>query len=166
MIALISAGHEPIAPASPAPFDAERIGLARHIDGLEQKAGRVLGARQRVVHQAGADELSRRWLINRVFHQRLADALHRATMHLAVEHDRIERHAEVVHHDIVDDLESRRCRDRSRLRRCACHSDMSAARRVHTSAVRDCRVMHALRDLRTRSRDQCRRPAPRRLRFP
>ena len=48
-------------------------------------------------------------VVDRVLHQRLADALHRAAMHLAGEQQRIERHAEIVDHHIVDDATSRRC---------------------------------------------------------
>ena len=39
-----------------------------------------------------------------LFHQRLADALHRAAMHLAGEQQRIERGAEIVDDDVADDL--------------------------------------------------------------
>ena len=42
-------------------------------------------------------------VVDGVFHQRLADALHRAAMHLAREQQRIERGAEIVDHDVVDD---------------------------------------------------------------
>ena len=44
-------------------------------------------------------------LVDRLLHQRLADALHRAAMDLAGEQQRIERHAEIVDDDVVDDLD-------------------------------------------------------------
>ena len=62
-----------------------------------------LGARQRIVHQARGHELAGVGVVDRLLHQRLADALHRAAMHLACEQQRIERHAEIVDHDVVDD---------------------------------------------------------------
>ena len=43
--------------------------------------------------------------VDRLLHQRLADALHRAAMDLAGEQQRIERHAEIVDDDVVDDLD-------------------------------------------------------------
>ena len=43
--------------------------------------------------------------VDHLLHQRLADALHRAAMHLAGEQQRIERHAEIVDDDVVDDLD-------------------------------------------------------------
>ena len=45
----------------------------------------------------------RRWIVDRVFHQGLADALHRTAMHLARKQQRIERGAEVIDNDVIDD---------------------------------------------------------------
>ena len=44
-----------------------------------------------------------RRIIDGALHQRLADALHRAAMHLAGEQQRIERGAEIIDHDVVQD---------------------------------------------------------------
>ena len=42
-------------------------------------------------------------LVDRLLHQGLADPLHRAAMNLAGEQQRIERHAEIVDDDVIDD---------------------------------------------------------------
>ena len=101
MTAFITAGQEPIAPASPAPFDAERIGLARHVARLEIEIRHVGGARHRVVHEARGQQLAGGLVVDGVLHQRLADALHHAAMHLAREQQRIERGAEIVDDDVA-----------------------------------------------------------------
>ena len=43
-------------------------------------------------------------IVDRVFHQRLADALHRAAMHLARKQQRIKRGAEVIDNDVTHDV--------------------------------------------------------------
>ena len=107
-------------------------------------------------------------IVDGVFHQRLADALHGAAVHLAGEQQRIERGAEIVDHDVVQD------RGRAGVGIDLDFRDMRAVRecrRLGTELVR--RAQHsraspsdARPDRRTRSRGRCRRPAPCRRRFP
>src|SRR5579871_4428850 len=91
-------------------LDPERIGLARHVVGLEMERGAVGSARQRVIHVSPGDELAVGRAIDHLFHQRLADALHHAAMHLACEQQRIERDAEIVDDDVVDHPDDTGCR--------------------------------------------------------
>ena len=58
MIAFITAGHEPIAPASPAPFTPSGLVVHGTLCVSKVKGGHVVGARQRVVHQRAGDELA------------------------------------------------------------------------------------------------------------
>ncbi len=49
-------------------------------------------------------------IVDRLLHQRLADALHGAAVDLARQHQRIERHSEIIDDDVVDDTDHARCR--------------------------------------------------------
>ena len=57
-------------------------------------------------------------VVDRVLHQRLADALDHAAVDLARDQHRVQHHAEVVDRGVADDLGRRRSRGRSRPRRC------------------------------------------------
>ena len=100
----MTAGQEPMAPASPAPLTPSGLFLHGTLRVSKTKIRHVARARQRIIHEARGQELAGVAVVNRLLHQRLADALHRAAMHLAGEHQRIERDAEIVDDDVIDDL--------------------------------------------------------------
>jgi len=85
---------------------AERIGLAWNVACLEHEVRRIACARHRIVHEAGAEQLTGDRIVGRAFHQRLPDALNRPAMHLAGEQQRVERGAEIVNDDVIEN----RCR--------------------------------------------------------
>ena len=142
----------------------------------------IVGARQAVVHSVAVSS----WpvlAVDRALHQRLADALRDAAMHLACEQQRVQGEAEIVDDRVAHDVRRRRCRDRSRPRRHACRSDRSpaAARRIRSPSCRSAGRRRQRRDVgvgdrpvgarrsgsgRRRFRDRrprlraCRRPAP------
>src|SRR5215210_2757286 len=66
-------------------LDAQRIGLAAHVVGLEYKRWTIRSARQRIVHEGAGDELAVFWAVHRLLHERLANALLRASVILACE---------------------------------------------------------------------------------
>ncbi len=80
-MAVITAGGAPVAPASPAPLIAERIGCRRHFRQFRQQVREILGARHRVVLEAAGDELTV-GIEHDQFHQRLTDALRDAAVDL------------------------------------------------------------------------------------
>ncbi len=84
-------------------FDAERIGRAGNVVRLEHKGRAVGRARQRVIHERSGHELAIGGIVDRLLHQGLADALHRAAVYLAGEQQRIEGHPEIIDDDVVDD---------------------------------------------------------------
>ena len=94
-MALMTAGGEAIAPASPQPLIAERIGRTRRLDRVDRERRQVVGARHAIVHVARRQELPVAVVV-RGLHQRLADALRDAAMHLALDDHRIDELAEVV----------------------------------------------------------------------
>ena len=102
-MAFITAGLEPIEPASPAPLMPSGLVLHGTLRVSKTKVGHIVGARQRIVHEARGEQLADRASKTVSLHQRLADALRDPAMHLAGEQQRIERDAEVVDHDIADD---------------------------------------------------------------
>jgi hypothetical protein len=65
----------------------------------------VLGARHGVVHERAGDELARVGVIDRVLHQRLAEAGGDAAVQLAFDDHRIERAAAIVDRGIAGDLD-------------------------------------------------------------
>ena len=89
LMALITAGGEPIAPASPQPFTPS--GLCGRLGfGLRREMRHVVGARHRVVHVAPVSS----WplgVVDRALQHRLADALHQAAVHLALDDHRVDR---------------------------------------------------------------------------
>ena len=64
-------------------------------------AAHAIATRGWAMLEARADELTGIGIVDRVLHQRLADTLRRAAVHLAGEQQRIERHAKVVDHDVI-----------------------------------------------------------------
>ena len=90
-------------------------------------SGRSVGARQRVVHERAGDELTGLRVIDDAFQHRLADALADAAMDLAFEQQRVHDLAEIVDHDVAQDLGDRRSRDRPRPRRRGSRSGRSPA---------------------------------------
>ena len=82
--ALTTAGVAPMVPSSPTPLAPSRLvvqGIEVSKRGLE--AAEAVGARQRVVHEAGAQQLAAVGVVDHALAQRLADALHRAALDLA-----------------------------------------------------------------------------------
>ena len=78
--------------------------------------GTVVRARHRVVHERAGHELAL-LVIDRVLHQRLADALRHAALHLALDDHRVDDPADIVHRGEVHHLARCRCRGRSPPRR-------------------------------------------------
>ena len=75
---------------------------------------KVVGARERVVHQGARQQLSRAVLVTNVLEPGLADTLCDAAVELAVDDRRVDAPPYIVHPD--EALESRRRRYRGRLR--------------------------------------------------
>ncbi len=69
--------------------------------GFEPDRWTVGRARQRIIHERAGHELAVALVIDRLLHQRLANALHGAAVHLARQHQRIERDAEVIDDHVV-----------------------------------------------------------------
>ena len=93
--ALMTAGGEAIAPASPQPLmpsglDGQRVSI---VSTLER--GQVVGARHAIVHEARRQELAV-VVVMRAFEQRLTHALGDAAVNLALDDHRIDQLAEVV----------------------------------------------------------------------
>src|SRR5262249_54218345 len=90
----------------PAALGAERIvgaGLALVAFGDEQR--QIVGARHRVVHERAADELAAA-IVGATLEQRLADALGKAAVNLALDDHRIDDGADVVDAPEPDDLDA------------------------------------------------------------
>ena len=85
-------------------LNAERIGFAGDVAGFEAQRREVVRARQGIIEQAAARGLAGDGIVAHVLHQRLPDALGAAAMDLAGEQQWIERHADIVHHHIVDEM--------------------------------------------------------------
>ena len=62
----------------------------------------VVGARHGVVHERRGHELAAE-VVDRAFEQRLADALGKAAMDLALDDHRVDQPAEIVRRDEVDE---------------------------------------------------------------
>jgi hypothetical protein len=94
--ALITAGGEPMAPASPQPLVPS--GLCVHgvhtVSSLN--CGKSAALRHGVVHEAAGEQLAGFVVVHAVFEQRLADALHQPAVHLALDDHRVDDGAEVV----------------------------------------------------------------------
>ena len=95
VMALITAGGEAIAPASPQPLmpsglEGQGVSVIADLEGRQ-----VVGARHAVIHEARGHELAV-VVVDRAFQQRLADALRDAAMHLALDDHRIDEVAEIV----------------------------------------------------------------------
>ena len=103
MIALMTAGGLPTAPASPAPFTPSGIGAARHFDQLDLDVRQVVRARQRVVHEAAGQELARTLVIRGALQNRLPEALGDAAVNLAAHHHRVHRFTHVIGDTVADD---------------------------------------------------------------
>ena len=61
-----------------------------------------IGARHRVVHEAGGEQLPRFPVIGDLLHQDLPDPLGEPAVHLALEGQRVDYRADIVDDDIVD----------------------------------------------------------------
>ena len=75
---------------------AERIVRARRDLGRHLERRQIVGARQRVVHEAAGQQLAGLRVVDAVLDQRLADALREPAMDLALDDHRIDDVAEVV----------------------------------------------------------------------
>ena len=86
-----------MAPAWPLPFTPSRLArLGKSPVRLPSKDGKIVGARQRVIHQRAREVLAGVGIEQRVLEQRLPDALHHAAMDLPQRLARIEQPAVVV----------------------------------------------------------------------
>ena len=72
----------------------EIVGRGRD-DGLDPERGHVVGARQGIVHQGAAQQLAGLLVVYGLLHQRVAQPVHDAAMHLAGEQARIDDDAAV-----------------------------------------------------------------------
>ena len=122
-----------MAPAWPAPFAPSGFEAVGNLHEADLETWQVGSARHGVVHEGRADELTGFEVVERVFHQGLADALGDAAMNLAFGQQRVHQGAVVVDGDIADEPDfarpavdfdfarrgsrSGRCRDRRRCRR-------------------------------------------------
>lgn len=79
-----------------AAFYAERIVGACGFRGRDLEAWQIIGAWQCVIHQAAGDELSRVFVVDAAFEQRLAYPLSQTPMDLTFHDHRIDHLAEVV----------------------------------------------------------------------
>ena len=125
-IALITVGGAPIVPLSPMPLTPSGLVFERHLLQMRLDLREQVGARHAVIHEGRRQHLRRVLVVDRMLHQRLADALRDAAMDLAAHDHRIEHDAEIVDHEIAVDPSPRRSPDRSRVRRHASRSDGSA----------------------------------------
>ena len=149
-----------------ATLDAQRVGGRRHRMIADRDRRDRLRARHRVVHERSADQLARAVVEGRL-HQRLADALRDAAVHLAARQHRVDQHAEVVDRGValqrrhaglgIDlDLRDVRAVGKARRRRIRDQRDVQA-RPAGPAADRLPRAS-ARRAPAARSRDRCRRP--------
>src|SRR4029077_6777605 len=83
-----------------ASLGADRIGLRRNrvVQNLECRS--VGGARHGVIHERAGAQLAL-GVVKRVFHQRLAETLHRTTMDLALDEHRVHHRAEIIAADVA-----------------------------------------------------------------
>ena len=116
--ALISAAELGVMPASPPPLTRSALPWPWYGSSVSSMSnvGKLIRARHGVVHEARRQHLAGAWLPDQRFHHRLADALHDAAVHLAVQDQRIDRLAAVVDRRIAANLDRRRCPDRPRPR--------------------------------------------------
>ena len=89
-------------PGLAAALDAERIVPARHLDGGDVHRRHVGGVRHRVVHERAGEQLPA-VVVDGMLHQRLAEALNDAPVHLTGDQHRVDHHPEIVDRHIVDD---------------------------------------------------------------
>ena len=87
-----------------AALDAERVGRCRRRMIGERERRHVGGARHGVIHERAGEQLAVA-VVDRLFHQRLADALHHAAVQLAFDDQRIDDGAEIVDAGIFGDLD-------------------------------------------------------------
>ena len=103
VIALITAGGAAIAPASPQPLMPSGLEGQRRLGHADIERGQVVRPRHLVVHVGRRHELAV-LVVDGAFHQRLADALGDAAMHLALDDHRVDQLAEIVDRRPFGDL--------------------------------------------------------------
>ena len=116
-MALATAGMAPTQPASPQPLTPSGLVLRRHRVRVNCQRADVVGTRHRIVHERAGDELTGIGIEMDILHQDLADALRHAAGDLAVDQERVDDGADVVHHAVAHDLDRAGLLDRSRPRR-------------------------------------------------
>ena len=79
-----------------AALGAQRVVGAGRADGVELEVRQVVGPRHGVVHEGAGRAAGRFLVVHAVLHQRLADALRDAAVHLALDDHRVDDGAEVV----------------------------------------------------------------------
>ena len=90
-------------------LDAERIERRGRDHVVDLERGHVVGARQRVVHQRAGEELTG-GVVDHLLEESVADAVRHAAVDLALDDDRVDHGAAVVHRDVAEHVERRRCR--------------------------------------------------------
>src|SRR6185437_15580079 len=86
-------------------FDAERVAVGRHGVLLRHEIRQLVGMRHRVIHEGAGEELAV-FGEDDLLHQRLADALRRAAMHLPLNDHRIDDAAGIVDRRIAHDADA------------------------------------------------------------
>ena len=105
-MALMTAGAEPIVPASPMPFTPSGlVGLGVTV-WSSLKLGTSAADGTQVVGERRVPEVAV-VVVDRLLPQRLGDALHDAAVHLALDDQRVDLVAAVVDGDVVDERRSR-----------------------------------------------------------
>src|SRR5579862_1853927 len=87
--------------------DAERMRRRRHFAEFSGVKRQIAGARHRIIHERCGKELPALRIVISTLHERLADALRDAAVHLAVNDERVDRAADIVNRGIVHDPDRR-----------------------------------------------------------
>ena len=103
--ALTIAGNAPTVPASPAPFAPSGFRLVGTGFEVIVHVRHRVGPRHTVIHKASRQVLTQLSVVDDLLHQRLTESLRDAAMDLAFQANRVHHRADIVDHDIADDLE-------------------------------------------------------------
>ena len=108
MTAFMTAGSAPTVPASPAPL-APRGFSGRHRVAADA-VGEGVRTRHRVLHERRGQELARLAVIHDLLHEGLTDALGHAAMDLSRQGQGIDHGADIVDHEVADEVDGARVR--------------------------------------------------------
>src|SRR5437763_685221 len=77
-------------------FDTERVHRCRQLGQSDVERWQIVGARQSVIHKGAAQQLARSLVVDRVFEQRLSDALREPALHLTNGQHRVDQPAVII----------------------------------------------------------------------